>query len=48
MYASEAEVYIGGRWRQMEQTELVRGRWTNQNILETYRVVRASECVANG
>jgi hypothetical protein len=47
-YALEAEGCIGGRWRWMEQTELVGGRRTDQNMLEAGRVVRASEHVASG
>jgi hypothetical protein len=32
----------------MEQTELVGGRWTDQNVLEAGGAVRVSDCVASG
>jgi hypothetical protein len=44
----EVEGCIRGRWRWMEQTELVGGRQTDQNVLEAGGVIRASECVASG
>jgi hypothetical protein len=51
--SSEATACIGGaqRWLEltelMEQTELVGGRWTDQNVLEAGEVVRALEHVAS-
>jgi hypothetical protein len=45
--ASEAAACIRRAWRQMEQTELVGGRRTDQNALEVGGAVGVSEHVAS-